>query len=85
MHHLGEMFHEYCADQSVLLTPHPLHDTSKLPKFHYLSVKDTPTLDKESIQWKADYFHPTARLRALHKEKAINVKDAANIEAFSNR
>ena len=28
---------------------------------------------------------PTARLRALHKEKAINVKDAASIEAFSNR
>ena len=81
----GEMFHEYCADQSVLLTPRTQPDTSKLPKFHYLPVKDTPTLDKEGIQWKADDFHPTARLRALHKEKAINVKDAASMEAFSNR
>ena len=32
----GEIFHEYCADQSVLLTPRPLPDTSKLPKFHYV-------------------------------------------------
>lgn len=81
----GEMFHEYRADQSVLPTPRPLPDTSKLPKFHYLPVKDTPTLDKEGIQREADDFHPRTRLRALHKEKAINVNDAASIEAFSNR
>ena len=42
-------------------------------------------MDKEGIQWKVDDFHPTARLRALHKEKAINAKDAARIEAFINR
>ena len=50
----GEMFHEYRADQSVSPTPRPLPDTSKLPKFHYLPVKDTPTLDKEGIQREAD-------------------------------
>ena len=46
--------------------------------------KDTPTLDKEGIQREADDCHPRARLRALHKEKAINENDAASIEAFSN-
>ena len=62
----------------VSLTPRPLPDTSKLPKYHYLPVKDTPIFDKEGIQRKA-------RLSALHKEKAINVNDAASIEALSNR
>ena len=42
-------------------------------------------MDKEGIQRKADDFHPRACLKALHKEKAINVNDAASIEAFSNR
>ena len=69
----------------VSLTPRPLPDTSKLPKYHYLPVKDTPIFDKEGIQRKADDFQPRARLSALHKEKAINVNDAASIEALSNR
>ena len=51
---------------------------------HSLPVKDTPTLDKEGIQREADDFHPRARLRALHKQKAIIVNNAASIEAFSN-
>ena len=51
---------------------------------HSLPVKDTPTLDKEGTQREADDFHPRARLRALHKQKAIIVNDAASIEAFSN-
>ena len=74
MHHLwgADRFHEYFADQSVSPTPVPLPDTSKLPKFLYLPVKDTPTLDKEGIQKEADDFHPKARLKALHKEKAIH-------------
>ena len=42
-------------------------------------------MDKEGIQRKADDFHPRARLRTLHKEKAISVNDAASIEVFSNR
>ena len=56
----GEMFHEYRVDQSVPPTPRPLPDTSKLPKFHYLPVKETPTLDNEGIEREADDFHPRA-------------------------
>ena len=41
-------------------------------------------MDKEGTQREADDFHPRACLRALHKEKAIIVNDAASIEAFSN-
>ena len=41
-------------------------------------------MDKEGTQREADDFHPRVCLRALHKEKAIIVNDAASIEAFSN-
>ena len=44
----GEMFHEQCVDQSVSPTPSPVLYVSKLPKFHYLLVADTPTIKENS-------------------------------------
>ena len=81
----GEMFHEYSVDQSVSPTPRPVPDTSKLPKFHYLPVDDTPTLKENGDKREVDDFHPRACLRALHKEKAIDINSTTRIQAFSNR
>ena len=41
-------------------------------------------MGKEGTQREADDFHPRARLRVLHKQRAIIVNDAASIEAYSN-
>ncbi len=81
----GGMFHKYSVDQSVSPTPRPVPDTSKLPKFHYLPVDDTPTLKENGDKREVDDFHPRACLRALHKEKAIDINSTTRIQAFSNR
>ena len=38
----GEIFHEYCENESVDSTPRPVPDINKLPKYHYLLVAETP-------------------------------------------
>ena len=38
----GEIFHEYCENESVDPTPRPVPDINKLPKYHYLLVAETP-------------------------------------------
>lgn len=81
----GEMFHEYCFDQSVPPTPRPVPDTSKLPKHQYLPLGDTPTLKENGNRREADDFHPRARLKALHKEKVIDASDDASLQAFCNK
>ncbi|CAB4032480.1 RNA-directed DNA polymerase from transposon X-element, partial [Paramuricea clavata] len=80
-----EMFHEYCVDQPVPPTPRPVPDITKLPKFHYLPLEDTPIRKENGNRREVDDFHPRARLRALHKEKAINVEDALSVKAFCNK
>ena len=37
----GEMFHEYCENESVDPTPRPVPGINKLPKYHYLPVAET--------------------------------------------
>ncbi|CAB3986840.1 RNA-directed DNA polymerase from transposon X-element [Paramuricea clavata] len=81
----GEMFHEYCVDQAVPPTPRPVPDITKLPNFHYLPLEDTPIRKENGNRREVDDFHPRARLRALHKEKAINVEDALSVKAFCNK
>ena len=81
----GEMFHEYCVDKAVPPTPRPVPDITKLPKFHYLPLEDTPIRKENGNRREVDDFHPRARLRALHKEKAINVEDALSVKAFCNK
>ncbi len=79
------MSHEYCVHQSVSPTPRPIPDTSRLPKFHYLPVDDTPTLKENGDKREVDDFHPRACPMALHKEKAIDINNTTRIQAFSNR
>ena len=55
----GEMFHEYCVDQTVPpLTPRPVPDVSKprLPKVHYLPLVDTPCTKENGERRKVDDF-----------------------------
>ena len=78
----GEMFHEYCVDQTVPPTPCPVSDISELPKFHYLPLVDTPCTKENGERREVDDFQPRDRLRALYKEKAIDVEDVLSIQAF---
>ncbi|CAH3162893.1 unnamed protein product, partial [Porites lobata] len=38
----GEIFHEYCENESVDPTPRPVPDINKLPKYHCLPNAETP-------------------------------------------
>ena len=57
----GEIFHEYCVDQTVPPTPRPDSDISKLPKFHYLQLVDTPCTKENGERREVDGFQPRAR------------------------
>ena len=78
----GEMFHEYYVDQTVPPTLCPVRDVGKLPKFHYLPLMDTPCTKQNGERREVDDFQPRACLRALYKEKAIDVEDALSVQAF---
>ena len=80
----GEMFHEYCENTSVSPTPRPVPDISKLPKYHYLLVKETPISTNEGRREVNDY-HPTARLKQVHKNKEISIEDSTSVQTFCNR
>ena len=45
----GEMYQEYRADESLLCTPRPFPDISKLPELHYLPDK-TPLVNSEGTE-----------------------------------
>ena len=74
-----EMFHKYRVDQTVPPIPRPFPDISKLPTFHYLPLVDTPYTKQNDERREVDDFRPRTRLRALYKEKAINVEDALRV------
>ena len=74
----GEMFHEYC--KSVPPTPHPVPDISKLPKYHYLPVKETPISTNEGRR-EVDDYRPRARLKQVHNNKEISIEDSTSFPA----
>ena len=64
----GEMFQEYCEKESVDLTPRPVPDINKLPKYHYLPVAETPiTNTDDGKRREVDDYHPRARLKQVQK------------------
>ena len=56
----GEMFHEYCENESVDSTPLQFQ-TSTIPKHHYPPVAETPiTNTDEGKRREVDDYHPRA-------------------------
>ena len=80
----GEMFHEYCENESVDPTPRPVPDINKLPKYHYLPVAETPiTNTDDSKRREVDDYR--ARSKRVHKKNEINIEDSASVQTFCNR
>ena len=60
---VGEMFNEYCANESVDPTPRPVSDINKLPKYHYLPLAETPiTNTDDGKRREVDDYHLRAHL-----------------------
>ena len=79
----GEMFHEYCENESVDPTPRPVPDINKLPKYHYLTVVETPiTNTDDSKRREVDDYR--ARSKRVHKKNEINIEDSASVQTFCN-
>ena len=79
----GEMFHEYCENESVDPTPRPVPDINKLPKYHYLPVAETPiTNTDDSKRREVDDYR--ARSKRVHKKNEINIEDSASVQTFCN-
>ena len=83
----GEIFHEYCENESVDPTPRPVPDINKLPKYHYLPVAETPiTNTDDGKRREVDDYHPRARLKQVYKKNEINIiEDRASVQTFCNR
>ena len=65
---IGEMFHEYCENESLDPTPRPVPDINKLPKHHYLPVAETPiTNTDDGKRREVEDYHPRARLKQVQK------------------
>ena len=80
----GEIFHEYCENESVDPTPRPVPDINKLPKYHYLPVAETPiTNTDDGKRREVDDYHPRARLKQVHKKNEINIEDSASVQTFA--
>ena len=80
----GEMFHEYCENESVDPTPRPVPDINKLPKYHYLPVEKTPiTNTDDSKRREVDDY--SARSKRVHKKNEINMEDSLSVQTFCNR
>ena len=80
----GEMFHEYCENESVDPTPRPVPDFNKLPKYHYLPVAETPiTNTDDSKRREVDDYR--ARSKRVHKKNEINIEDSASVQIFCKR
>ena len=54
----GEMYQRYRAVESLVLTPMPFPDISKLPEFHYLPPDETPLVNSEGMEREPDDYHP---------------------------
>ena len=80
----GEMFHEYCENESVDPTPRPVPDINKLPKYHYLTVAETSITNTDNSKRREvdDY---RARSKRVHKKNEINIEDSASVQTFCNR
>ena len=62
----GEMFHEYCENESVDPTPRPVPDINKLPKYHCLPDAETPiTNTDDSKRREVDDYHARARMKSI--------------------
>ena len=83
----GEIFHEYCENESVDPTPRPVPDINKLPKYHYLPVAETSiTNTDDGKRREVDDYHPRARLKQVYKKNEINIiEDSASVQTFCNR
>ena len=83
----GEMFHEYCENESMDPTPRPVPDINKRPKYHYLPVAETPiTNTDDGKRREVDDYHPRARLKQVYKKNEINIiEDRASVQTFCNR
>ena len=82
----GEMFHEYCENESVDPTPRPVPDINKLPKYHYLPVAETSiTNTDDGKRREVDDYHPRARLKQVHKKNEINIEDSASVQTFCSK
>ena len=80
----GEIFHEYCENESVDPTPRPVPDINKPPKYHYLPVAETPiTNTDDGKRREVDDYHPRARLKQVHKKNEINIEDSASVQTFA--
>ena len=79
----GEMFHEYCENESVDPTPRPVPDINTLPKYHYLPVAETPITNTDNSKRREvdDY---RSRSKRVHKKNEINIEDSASVETFCN-
>ena len=72
----GEMFHEYCENESMDPTPRPVPDINKLPKYHYLPVAEPPiTNADDGKRREVEDYHPRARL----KQVQIRMKSISRI------
>ena len=80
----GEMFHEYCENESVDPTPRPVPDINKLPKYHYLPVAETPITNTDDSKRREveDYRSLSKR---VHQKNEINIEDSASVQTFCNR
>ena len=82
----GEMFHEYCENESVYPTPRPVPDINKFPKYHYLPDAETPTTNTDDGKRReVDDYHPRARLKQIRKKNEINIEDIASVQTFCKR
>ena len=56
----GEIFHEYCENESVDPTPRPVLEINKPPKYHYLPVAETPITNTDgSKRREVDDYYPS--------------------------
>ena len=79
----GEMFHEYCENESMDPTPRPVPDTNTLAKYHYLPVAETSiTNTDDSKRREVDDYR--SRSKRVHKKNEINIEDSASVETFCN-
>ena len=80
----GEMFHEYCENESMDPTPRPVPDINKLPKYHYLPVAETPiTNADDGKRGEVEDHYPRARLKQV--QIRMKSKDSARVQTFCNR
>ena len=64
----GEIFHEYCENESVDPTPRPVPDINKLPKYHCLPDAETPiTNTDDSKRREVDDYHARARMKSISR------------------